>query len=75
MWLRVTLETNVRTIHKLYAAMHVTSNGAIVSPEDDANLGAFLKHCEAILEKSGYMTSAEILEIKRAYRGAIEVKS
>jgi hypothetical protein len=74
MWSRVSLETNVRTVHKLYAALHVTGNGAIVSPEDDGNLRAFCKICEVILEKSGYMTPREILAIKQAYHGAIEVK-
>jgi len=71
---RVSLETDVRTVHKLYAALHVTGNGAILSPEMDANLRAFCQLCEAMLVKSGYMTAPKIVAIKQAYRGAVEVK-
>ncbi len=74
MWTRVSLETNVRTVHKLYEALNGARNGKIVTLEDDVNLAKFFELCEMILEKSGYMKPAEILAIKRPPHGAPEVK-
>ncbi len=73
MWREVTLETNVRTIHKLYEALCGMRNGKILALEDDVSLTDFFTLCEMVLEKTGYMTPAEILAIKRPLHGAPEV--
>jgi len=74
MYTRVSLETNVRTVHKLYEALVGARSGMVLNVEDDASLKQLRQLCEMILETSRYMTPAEILAIRAPLHGVWEVK-
>jgi hypothetical protein len=74
MWTTVSLQTNVRTVHKLYEALLGIKNGRIVSLGDDANLRDFFALCEGILLQSNYMTPAEVRALREPLHGVWEVK-
>ncbi len=64
MWTTVSLQTNVRTVHKLYEALQAQRKGKIVSLGDDKNLNDFLTLCEGILLQSSYMTPSELRALR-----------
>jgi len=75
MWTTVSLQTNVRTVHKLYEALQAVKSGKIVSLGDDANLRDFFTLCEGILLQSGYMTPSEVRALREPLHGVWEVKT
>ncbi len=73
MWTTVSLQTNVRTVHKLYEALQGARSGKVVSLGDDKNLNDFFTLCEGILLQSGYMTPAEVRALREPLHGAVNL--
>jgi hypothetical protein len=74
MWKAVTLQTNVRTVHKLYQSIVTAQSSSLLIGDADANLKDFLTLCEGILLQSGYMSPAELAALRKPLHGVWEVK-
>lgn len=68
---KVTLVTDIRSLHKLYEAMLRREGGAFLRIEDDINLQQLFQTIEAVLLRSGYLNDAEVKRLRAQARPLI----